>query len=73
MDFYDSYEFVGGPLCGFEVALGPTPDGSNLFVNVPGGCHPVQIVIQTQYCFNLSERKLFFVSGICIRKALHKW
>ena len=73
MKFYDTYELVGGPLCGLEVVLGQIPDGSNLFIQLSCGCHPDEIIIQAQYCFKLSELKLFFVSETCIRKALRKW
>lgn len=73
MESYDLYEFVAGPLCGLQVALGEVPDGSNFFMEVPGGKHPDQIITQAQYCLKLSELKLFFVSAIPIRKPPRQW
>ena len=72
LEFYEPYEFIGGPLCGLEAVLGRVPDGSNLFIEVSCGYYPNQIVTQAQYCLKLSELKLFFVSEICISKPPRK-
>ena len=62
----ESYELVGGPLCGGTLSLGRVPDGSNVFLNVASGRFPDEIVMQVQYCLHLPERRLFFVSELCL-------
>ena len=64
------YTSLSPVLCAvYKVALGEVPDGSNFFMEVPGGKHPDQIITQAQYCLKLSELKLCFVFSDSYQKA----